>query len=281
MSAGRRSSMAVERKETHVARRNAFSQDDGIPLYVKLASLFRDLIGQGEWSIGEQIPPLPALQDSYGVARATVRQAIGVLQEEGFLSSQRGRGTYVLRAPVTRSANPQAPGHDQLNLDPRFSIRILGHADCLRGYGPARFIPESEGPLVNARKLHLFEEMPYSIVDFIMPRRYFEMIPKGLDATRLYAQLVRDHTGLSRLAGDQVMTVNLAGHEVTKLLEVPLATPVVQLDSTLTPEGAAAPVMAHRSIIRSDLFLLRRRVANVFERAADDWRPTVRPEDGI
>lgn len=32
---------------------------------------------------------------------------------------------------------------------------------------------------MNARKLHLFEEMPYSIVDFIMPRRYFEMIPKG------------------------------------------------------------------------------------------------------
>lgn len=75
------------------------------------------------------------------------------------------------------------------------------------------------------------------------------------------------------------MTVNLAGHEVAKLLEIPLATPTVQLDSTLTETGAAAPVMAHRSVIRSDLFLLRRRIANVFERAADDWRPTVRPDN--
>ncbi|MEO3387923.1 GntR family transcriptional regulator [Mesorhizobium sp. CAU 1741] len=260
-------------------RVGAFSQDDGIPLYVKLASLFRDLIGQGEWTIGAQIPPLPALQESYGVARATVRQAIGILQEEGYLSSQRGRGTYVLRSPPARSANPQAPGHDQLNLDARFSIRIVGHAECSRGYGPARFIPEAEGPLVSARKLHLFEDKPYSIVDFIMPRRYFEMIPEGLDTTRLYAQLVRDHTGLVHLVGDQVMTVNLAGHEVARLLEVPLATPIVQLDSTLTEVGATAPVMAHRSLIRSDLFLLRRRIANVFERSADDWRPTVRPEN--
>lgn len=256
----------------------SFNQDDGIPLYLKLSSLFRDMIGQGEWEVGEQIPPLPALQESYGVARATVRQAIGKLQEEGYLSSQRGRGTYVVRAPRVRATNPQAPGHDQLNLDPRFSIRIIGHADCTRAYGPACFIPEAQGPLINARKLHLFENQPYSIVDFIMPRRYFDMIPAGLDETRLYAQLVRDHTGLKHLVGDQAMTVNLAGHEVASLLEVPLATPIVQLESTLTEAGADAPVMAHRSQIRSDLFLLRRRIANVFERSADDWRPTVRPE---
>lgn len=255
-----------------------FSQDDGIPLYIKLAGLFRDMISRGEWVVGSQIPPLPALQETYGVARATLRQAISILQDEGYLSSQRGRGTYVLTAPPARSANPQAPGHDQLNLDPRFSIRIIAHEECSRNYGPACFIPEAEGPLVTARKLHLFEEMPYSIIDFIMPRRYFEMIPKGLDQTRLYAQLVRDHTGLNHLVGDQEMTINLAGPEVADLLEIPLATPTVQHDSTLTEVGAAAPVMAHRSLIRSDLFLLRRRITNIFERTPDDWRPTVRPK---
>jgi hypothetical protein len=113
-----------------------------------------------------------------------------------------------------------------------------------------------------------------------MPKRYFDMIPPGRDATRLYAQLVRDHTGLEHLVGDQAMTINLAGHETSVLLDVPLATPVVQLDSVLRRPGAEAPVMAHRSVIRSDLFLLRRRIDTVFERAADDWRPTVRDADG-
>lgn len=258
----------------------AFSQDDGIPLYVKLASLFRDIIGQGEWPVGSQIPPLPALQESYGVARATVRQAIGILQEEGYLSSQRGRGTYVLKSPAARDGNPQAPGHDQLNLDTRFSIKVIGHSECSRAYGPARFIPEAEGPLVAARKLHLFEGKPYSIIDFIMPKRYFDMIPEDLDRTRLYAQLVRDHTGLRHLVGDQVMTINLAGHEVASLLEIPLAAPVVLQESTLTELGRDTPVMAHRSFIRGDLFLMRRRIANVFERAVDDWRPTARPGGG-
>jgi len=262
------------------ARTSSLSQGDGIPLYVKLASVFRDLIAQGVWTVGAQIPPLPELQEAYGIARATVRQAIGVLQDEGYLSSQRGRGTYVLRAPPSRDSNPQAPGHDQLTLDPRFSIRILGHGPATRSQGPARFVPEAEGELVVARKLHLFGTQPYSIVEFIMPKRYFDMIPPGRDATRLYAQLVRDHTGLEHLVGDQAMTINLAGHETSVLLDVPLATPVVQLDSVLRRPGAEAPVMAHRSVIRSDLFLLRRRIDNVFERAADDWRPTVRDADG-
>lgn len=263
-----------------MSKGGSFAQDDGIPIYLKLASLFRDLIRRGEWPIGSQIPPLPALQDAYGVARATARQAIGLLQEEGFVSSQRGRGTYVLRAHSAPQVNPQAQIDDELELDPRFSIRLIGHEECSRGRDPARAIPEAEGPLVSARKLHLFEGRPYSIVDVIMPQRLFAMIPKGRDETRLYAQLVRDHTGLDHLVGDQVMTINLAGHEVAALLEVALATPVVELVSTLNVPGADAPIIAHRSQIRSDLFLLRRRISNVFERTSDDWRPTVRPGTG-
>lgn len=256
-----------------------FAQDDGIPLYLKLASLFRDLIGQGEWPVGGQIPPLPALQASYGVARATVRQAIGILQEEGYLSSQRGRGTYVLRAPVVHGPDPQGTGADELELDPRFRIRVLGHMPASRKSGPARFIPEAEGELVAARKLHLYGDRPYSIVEFIMPRRYFEMIPKGLDESRLYGQLVRDHTGLANLLAHQAMSVNLAGHDVASVLEVALASPVVSLESTLTRPGEKTAVMAHRSIVRGDLFLLRRRIEDVFERPPDDWRPTVRLEE--
>jgi GntR family transcriptional regulator len=258
----------------------SFAPDDGIPIYIKLASLFRDMIRRGEWPIGSQIPPLPALQDAYGVARATARQAIGLLQEEGYVSSQRGRGTYVLQSHRHLQAKPQAQIDDELELDPRFSIKLIGHEECSRERQPACAIPEAEGPLVNARKLHLFEGHPYSIVDVIMPRRLFEMIPNGQDRTRLYAQLVRDHTGLDQLLGDQVMTINLAGHEVAALLEVALATPVVELVSTLKVPGAEAPIIAHRSQIRSDLFLLRRRISNVFERASDDWRPTVRPGTG-
>ena len=256
-----------------------FSQADGIPLYVKLASLFRHLIDQGEWEIGKQIPPLPVLQESYGVARATVRQAIGILQEEGYLSSQRGRGTYVLRSPQPPRSTQGEPGHDELTLDPRFRIEVLGHFDWPRTRALADLIPEAEGPLVNARKRHLFKEEPYSIVDFIMPRRFFDMIPPGLDEKLLYAQLVRDHTDMGPVGGEQVMTVNLAGHEAANLLRIPLASPLVQLESVLSRAGDAAPVMAHRSLVRADLFLQRRRIDDLYGREVADWRPTARNDE--
>lgn len=252
-----------------------FGGNDGIPHYVKLSSLFRELIEHGEWPVGSRIPALPELQQTYGFARATIRQAIGILQDQGFLDSQRGRGTFVIKSPVDRSAAFLETTDDKLNLDPRFSIKIIGYNECSRDFGPARFIPKHEGTLISIKKLHQFKGEPFSLIEFIMPKRYFEMIPPGADKDRLYAQLIRDYTGLKSLCSEQVMTVILARHEVSELLEISVATPVVCIDATLTETGKDAPVMAHRSSIRSDLFMVRRRIENILDRPAEDWRPTV------
>ena len=78
--------------------RELLRQRDGIPLYLKLASLFREKIRCGDWPIHSQLPTLPALRDEYGLARETVRQALGVLRNEGMIDSTRGLGTFVTAA---------------------------------------------------------------------------------------------------------------------------------------------------------------------------------------
>ena len=55
--------------------RELLGQRDGIPLYLKLASLFREKIRCGQWPKHSQLPTLLALRDEYGTARETVRQA--------------------------------------------------------------------------------------------------------------------------------------------------------------------------------------------------------------
>ena len=67
------------------------------PIYVQLVTLFRRRIETGEWKIGQQIPTLDELSAEFGVARATVRQAIGFLESEGLIGRYRGRGTFVLK----------------------------------------------------------------------------------------------------------------------------------------------------------------------------------------
>src|SRR5690606_18493818 len=71
----------------------------GVARYIQLASLFRRRIESGEWPVGEQIPTIDELASMCGVARATVRQALGVLEEEDLIERHRAKGTFVRRQP--------------------------------------------------------------------------------------------------------------------------------------------------------------------------------------
>jgi DNA-binding GntR family transcriptional regulator len=66
-----------------------------IPRYVQLADLFRQRVAKGLWPSGSLLPSIEQLMSEFDVARVTVRQAVALLAEEGLVSPQRGRGTFV------------------------------------------------------------------------------------------------------------------------------------------------------------------------------------------
>ncbi|WP_163849098.1 GntR family transcriptional regulator [Pseudooceanicola aestuarii] len=246
---------------------------DGIPLYLKLASLFRDQIAIGAWPVGTQIGTLPELQAQYGVARATVQQAVRLLSDEGLLSSARGRGTFVTAA---RPARPQEekPAYDLLDLDPRFSIDILSRGPADSCQDLAKPLPDSERPFVHIRKRHLMQGQPYSLVDLYIPAAIYDQLPaEDQDTRRLYAQLIRDHTGVTRLEGHQTVTIALATHEHSGLLDVSFAAPLARIDSMLVT-GEGRQVLAHRAFIRADLFVAHRRTGDILSADPLEWRPT-------
>ena len=73
-----------------------------IPRYVQLADLFRQRVDKGIWPPGSIVPSIGQLMAEFDIARVTVRQAIAVLADEGLLSPQRGRGTFVTGKAGTR-----------------------------------------------------------------------------------------------------------------------------------------------------------------------------------
>jgi len=80
------------------------------PIYLQLASEFRRNIAQGIWPPGEQIPSLEALMEQYRVARMTLRNAIGILEDEGYIRRGRGIGTFV-QAKIPTVAELQIPSN--------------------------------------------------------------------------------------------------------------------------------------------------------------------------
>ena len=81
---------------------------NGLPLYYQIENIMRENILRGEWKIGTQIPTEPQLMEMFGVSRATMRQAISDLCNEGLLNRIQGKGTFV--------AEGDGYGHDPTEI---------------------------------------------------------------------------------------------------------------------------------------------------------------------
>lgn len=75
------------------------------PQYQRIANELRAAIRRGDYRPGDTIPKTTELQEQYGVARDTVRDAIAQLSAEGLVVPVRRRGTVVQEKPVTLSIN--------------------------------------------------------------------------------------------------------------------------------------------------------------------------------
>jgi GntR family transcriptional regulator len=65
------------------------------PLYTQLADILREMITSGELQPRSALPSESYLQQEQGIARGTVRTAIGILRDEGLVVTIGGRGTFV------------------------------------------------------------------------------------------------------------------------------------------------------------------------------------------
>ena len=72
------------------------------PVHVSIRDDLRMRITVGEWAAGDRLPSETDLAARYGVARMTVRQAIGALAGEGVVVRRQGLGTFAAERLPTR-----------------------------------------------------------------------------------------------------------------------------------------------------------------------------------
>lgn len=86
--------------------------------YERVADDLRARIRDGEYPPGERIPTESTLTVTYKVSAPTIRQAVGVLEAEGLVERQHGRGTFVRkpRQKVQRTAERYQWEKDRVRL---------------------------------------------------------------------------------------------------------------------------------------------------------------------
>jgi GntR family transcriptional regulator len=67
-----------------------------VPIYVQLVDRIKNLVASGTVGPGDQLPTVRQMAAELRVNFNTIARAYRILDEEGVISTQQGRGTYVL-----------------------------------------------------------------------------------------------------------------------------------------------------------------------------------------
>jgi GntR family transcriptional regulator len=70
-----------------------------IPIYIQIVEQVRQRVAEGELKPGDQLPTVRALASELRVNFNTVARSYRLLDEAGIISTQQGRGTYILELP--------------------------------------------------------------------------------------------------------------------------------------------------------------------------------------
>ncbi|MCM3714578.1 GntR family transcriptional regulator [Alkalihalobacillus oceani] len=222
------------------------NEESRIPLYYQIKELIRGKIDNGNWKAGDKIPNELDLAKDFVVSRATIRQAILELVNEGILTRKKGVGTFV--------SKPKFEGN----------FITFSYPEELGTKHTPISIKAIEGTVGNLKALNLKDDEK---VHEIIRLRFFNEEPAAIEKTYIPVGIVPDllENSLEGKLNDlltekygitmtkyksSIEPVLLNSYEAN-VLEVEENQPALKITKLLmTPQGN--PVMLSTSIFRGD-----------------------------
>lgn len=210
-----------------------------IPRYVQLADMMRRRIAKGQWAPGDVLPSIESLMREFGVARVTVRQATRLLSDEGLLSPQRGRGTF-----VTDAAGRNRKLLVETTLDDLVAM--------YRGDTPdlSNTIESDEQPVLtdadgiaaphyfHMRRVHSRDGEHYCAVSIFLDDRVFQKAPERF-RREVVLPILTSLPGVTVASAHQTLRISTADVEIARDLQIPINAPVAEVRRVLcAPDGS-------------------------------------------
>jgi len=106
------------------------SQTSPLPLYVQLARILKEEIERGRYRPGTALPSEIKLAHQYRIGRPTVREALRLLSQQGYLEKRKGSGSFVRPAQpeislFSLSGSSTAFAEQGMNIKRRLIQRLI------------------------------------------------------------------------------------------------------------------------------------------------------------
>jgi GntR family transcriptional regulator len=190
-----------------------------VPIYVQISDAIRALIASGDLPPDSVLPPSGILCERFGTTRMTLRQAYAVLEREGLLDPQRGRGTFVRRPRIARTLSDMIGfSEEMLAQGKRPSSRLLNFELGEPSEAARAFLAEDR--VYRIERLRLADGVPIAIEE----AQILASICPGLEhfdfnRESLY-QVLEQEYGLRLARTEQLVSAAIPGRRDRDLLEI-------------------------------------------------------------
>ena len=227
-----------------------------------LAEELRARILAGEWQPGEKLPSEPELARRRTVSRSSMRAAITVLEEDGFISRRHGSGTYVSHRPALPSDLGRNFGVSSMiarsGMQPGTVEETASALPAPAAVAEALEI--EEGALVSSLRRvrtadgrRVVDVSDWCRTDHIPPAELAELGEGSIYAALADRGLAVDH-------GVAELTPRNADGELARRLDVPRGTLLITIDQVdRTSDGVAVLVSREHHVADAFTFTLLRR----------------------
>lgn len=202
------------------------------PLYLQVAEVLRQRIVKGTWKVGDRLPSLLELAEEFSVARVTARQAVKLLEQEGYVAPKRGRGTTVL---------PRPEGFQKINVKTRLSDLVeryrqdVPEVDLLEDRSaalPADVQGQRFDRYHMLRRTHARDGKRYCVINLYLARWMFERYEDRL-RSELALPVMLDAPDVEMATARQTLTIGKCDMENAGLLGLSVGEPIANIHRTI------------------------------------------------
>ena len=245
-------------RRRRASRRVDHVVSDFVPRYYQVYTVLAQRVREGEWSADTPMPTEQDFSAAFGVSRVTIRKALNMLQEEGLVLRQQGRGTFALPPPSKRQSRANMSGllENVADFEQHTKVRLLSFAKMPLPEDPARLL-ECE-PGVQALKIvrvRSDSQSPFSYSTTYVCEPEADL----LDEATLGNQTVSNalgKAGVATVSAEQRLSATVAGVEVARHLRIDVGAPLISMTRVMRDERGR-PVELIQALYRPDKYEYR------------------------
>ena len=224
-----------------------------VPRYHQLKEILQQRIRSGEFQPGDQFPTEERLCQEYGLSRGTVRRAVNILVDEGWLRREQGRGTFVTPPSLTPVFFRLADFAEDMRargLEP--STRVLElHVIPASKEIAARLELAPGEQVIESARLRLANGRPMAYeVRYLAYRLCPQLLEEDLEHDSVHSLLI-DKYNIHLIRACHTVEARVLSEEEARLLEVEPGSAGFFIDR-VTYTTNDQPVTWYRTLYRGD-----------------------------